>query len=94
METANQLQENGDLSATCTTSDNRVFRRSQELHTRELRSIFGHHEISQFVNNEYENLRIEVRPIDARLGLSPKVCSQSLEEFTQMFCTVTDLSGC
>jgi hypothetical protein len=86
LETAIQLQGNGDLGATCTTSDNRVLRRSQELHTRELRTIFGQHEISQYVYREYENRKIELRPIDARLGLSPRVCSQLLEEFTQMFC--------
>jgi hypothetical protein len=38
------------------------------------------------VYREYENRKIELRPIDARLGLSPRVCSQLLEEFTQMFC--------
>ncbi len=80
------LQGTGDLGAAYVTPKGRELRRSANPEPRKLRTIFGQHVFRQFVHSAGANRKIDLRPIDARLGLSPRVCSQLMEEFTQMFC--------
>jgi hypothetical protein len=86
MNAALSLQGTGDLGAAYVTPKGRELRRSANPEPRKLRTIFGQHVFRQFVYSAGANRKIDLRPIDARLGLSPRVCSQLMEEFTQMFC--------
>ena len=86
MNAALSLQGTGDLGAAYVTPKGRELRRSANPKPRKLRTIFGQHVFRQFVYSAGANRKIDLRPIDARLGLSPRVCSQLMEEFTQMFC--------
>lgn len=84
-----QLQGDGDLGNTCTTAEGLVLRRSEEPQSQRLRTIFGEHSFRQFVYSRGAHRPIELRPIDARLGLSPRIGSYLLEEFSQLFCVET-----
>jgi hypothetical protein len=79
------LQGNGDLGEEVT-HDNRTVYRSPSPHSRSLRTVFGEHEFEQFVYSRGANRKIEMRPLDARMGLSGHVHSYLMEEFSQMFC--------
>jgi hypothetical protein len=81
-----QLQGNGDLGESITTEDGQTLKRSDAPHDRPLRTIFGRHSFQQYVYSQGANRKIEMRPIDARLSLSPRICSYLLEEFSQLFC--------
>lgn len=89
LDAALRLQGNGDLGAIHTTADGRELRRSAEAARRRLRTVFGEHEFRQFEYSAGAHRAIELRPIDARFGLSPRVGSYLLEEFTQLFCVET-----
>lgn len=84
-----RLQGDGDLGATHTTADGRELRRSAGTEHRRLRTIFGEHEFQQYQYSAGAGRAIELRPIDARLGLSPRIGSYLFEEFTQLFCVET-----
>lgn len=84
-----RLQGDGDLGGTHTTPDERELRRSSKVERRRLRTIFGEHEFWQYEYSAGAHRPIELRPIDARLGLSPRIRSYLLEEFTQLFCVET-----
>jgi hypothetical protein len=83
------LQGEGDLGKTCPTAEGVVLRRSEEPQTRRLRTIFGEHSFRQFVYSRGAHRPLELRPIDARLGLSVRIASYLLEEFSQLFCVET-----
>lgn len=80
------LQGNGDLGAEVTVENDRTLYRSESPHSRHLRTIFGDHEFQQFVYSTGANRKIELKPLDARMGLSGNVHSYLMEEFSQMFC--------
>ena len=80
------LQGTGDVGATYVTPEGRELRRSAQPHPRRLRTIFGQHKFEQFVYSAGANRKLELQPIDARLGLTPRVGSQLFEEFSQLFC--------
>lgn len=83
------VQREGDLGATHTTVDGRELRRSADSQDRRLRTIFGQHEFQQYEYSTEAHRAIELRPIDARLGLYPRVGSYLFEKFTQLFCVET-----
>lgn len=79
------LQGNGDLGQEVTHGDRTLYR-SPSPHTRRLRTVFGEHEFEQFVYSAGAHRKIELKPLDARMGLSGHVHSYLMEEFSQMFC--------
>lgn len=79
-------QGDGDLGETVTTADGRTLQRRQEPVKRPLRTVFGQHSFSQFVYATGPKRKIELRPIDARLGLPEGKYSYLLDEFSQYFC--------
>lgn len=81
-----KAQGNGDLGETVTTTAERTLRRSPEVVERPLRTVFGEHSFAQFVYAVGPRRKIELRPIDARLGLPQGKYSYLLEEFSQFFC--------
>ena len=81
-----QAQGKGDLGETVTTATGRTLRRSPEVVERRLRTVFGEHSFAQFVYAVGPQRKIELRPIDARLGLPEGKYSYLLEEFSQFFC--------
>lgn len=81
-----QLQGNGDLGKSIVTDEEITLKRSSSPHDRRLRTIFGEHRFRQYVYARGANRKIELRPIDVRLSLSPRICSYLLEEFSQLFC--------
>jgi hypothetical protein len=82
------LQGDGDLGETVTADNGQTLYRSAEPVARPLRTIFGEHEFSAFVYRRRRHLHtpIVLRPVDARMSLSPGRWSPLLEEFTQLFC--------
>lgn len=89
IDAALQLQGDGDVGQIQPTADGRELRRSEQAAPRRLRTIFGEHEFRQYEYSRGAHRAIELRPIDARLGLSPRIGSYLLEEFTQLFCVET-----
>ena len=79
------LQGKGDLGESVTHGVQTLYR-SSSPHRRCLRTVFGEHEFEQFVYSRGANRKIELRPLDARMGLSGHVHSYLMEEFSQMFC--------
>ncbi len=79
------LQGNGDLGEDVTHGDRTLYR-SPSPHSRHLRTVFGEHEFEQFVYSPGTNRKIELKPLDGRMGLSGHVHSYLMEEFSQMFC--------
>ena len=79
-------QGNGDLGETVATEEGTVLHRSDKPQARELRTIFGEHSFESYVYARGTHLRIELRPIDARLNLPAGKASPLLEEFSQLFC--------
>jgi uncharacterized SAM-binding protein YcdF (DUF218 family) len=53
--------------------------------SRRLRTIFGEPEFQQFVASAGANRKIELQPVNAHLGLAPRVGSHLFEEFTPLF---------
>jgi hypothetical protein len=81
-----RLQGDGDLGEKIVTDDNIELQRSDSTQSRTLRSIFGEFTFEQFTYSRSTNRKQDLRPIDARLGLSDRRCSYLLEEFSMMFC--------
>jgi len=79
------LQGDGDLGEEVTHGDRTLYR-CPSPHSRSLRTVFGEHEFEQFVYSRGANRKIELKPLDARMGLSGHVHSYLMEEFSQMFC--------
>jgi hypothetical protein len=78
------LQGDGDLGATCETSQGRTIVRSAETKNTIIRSIFGQHEFSEFTYAAGAKKAIALRPISARLSLPKRQWSFLLQEFSQM----------
>jgi hypothetical protein len=81
-----QNQGNGDLGESIVAPDQHVLHRSPAPQSRQLRTIFGEHQFSQYTYSAGQHHKIALRPVDARLELSPRMYSYLLEEFSQMFC--------
>ena len=81
-----QLQGDGDLGPSVTSDSGETLQRSKQAQLRRLRTIFGEHTFRQHVYSIGRKQKIAWRPINARLGLSNRVCSYLLEEFSQLFC--------
>jgi hypothetical protein len=77
------LQGSGDLGESVTTSNGRQLRRFEELHARGLRTIFGRFELRRAVYGVRETQKIELVPLDTRLGLPESEFSYVLQEWDQ-----------
>jgi hypothetical protein len=81
-----QAQGNGDLGPTVRTAEGVDLHRSPTAQKRELRSIFKEHTFDSFVYSRRAKQKIELRPIDAWLGLPKRKESYLFQEFSQLFC--------
>lgn len=72
--------------ADATTLPARVLRRLKELHSRRYMSIFGELQITRFVYGTREGQKIEVSPLDVKLGLPAGDFSYVLEDWLQRLC--------
>lgn len=81
-----QVQGTGDLGPTVHTAQGVELHRSVTVQKRELRSIFKEHSFESFVYSRGLKQKIELRPIDARLGLPKRKESYLFQEFSQLFC--------
>jgi len=79
-------QGDGNLGETLTTTEGTSLQRSETVHTRTIRTIFGPHSFPSYVYAQGSKRKIELRPIDARLNLPEGHASYLLQEFSQMFC--------
>lgn len=86
MEDLIRLQGDGDLGEVVSTAEGGKLHRSEEPVDRPLRTIFGTHTIHAYVYAPGSKRAIELRPVDARLGLPKGRCSYLFEEFAQLFC--------
>jgi hypothetical protein len=68
------------------TRDERTLRRSDELHEKVYRSVFGTFSIWRWVYASGPKKKIEYVPTDARLGLPHGECSYVLEDWQQRLC--------
>lgn len=81
-----QDQGDGDLGETLTTTQGTSLQRSEAVHTRTIRTIFGPHSFQAYVYAQGPKRKIELRPLDARLNLPNGPASYLLQEFSQLFC--------
>jgi hypothetical protein len=75
----------GDEGAQVTRGE-RTLRRSDELHAKVYRSVFGTFSIRRWVYAPGPKKKIEYVPTDARLGLPRGECSYVLEDWQQRLC--------
>lgn len=75
----------GDEGAEVTRGE-RTLRRSDELHAKVYRSVFGTFSIRRWVYAPGPKKKIEYVPTDARLGLPRGECSYVLEDWQQRLC--------
>lgn len=80
-----KAQGNGDQGPVVKAEAGLDLLRSEQPQKRTLRTVFGEFEFSQFVYTRSTNRKHDLRPIDARLGLSDRRFSYLLEEFSLMF---------
>ena len=81
-----RLQGDGDLGETVRTPDGRILKRSDQPAERRIRTVFGEHHFSSYTYAKGARQKIELRPIDARMGLPEGEYSYLLQEFSQYFC--------
>jgi hypothetical protein len=81
-----EAQGDGDLGASIGGEADVVLHRSATVQERPLRTIFGEHALHAYVYAQGSKMKIELRPIDARLNLPEGKASYLLQEFTQLFC--------
>jgi hypothetical protein len=79
-------QGDGDLGPEAQASDGRVVRRLPEHHDRRYVSIFGKLTITRTASGSREGQKIELVPLDQRLGLPEGEFSYVLEDGGQRFC--------
>lgn len=79
------LQGDGDVGETFQTPEAKTLVRSETVLARELRTIFGTHVIRSFGYSAGEKKAIELRPVEAKLALSPRHFSYYYEQFSQYF---------
>lgn len=66
--------------------DGHTLKRLQEKRHRRYVSVFGEHSFEQFVYASRENQKIELRPVDAQLGLPAGEHSYVLQDWLERFC--------
>jgi len=66
--------------------DGRLLKRLQEKRRRRYVSVFGEHSFEQFVYALREEQKIELRPVDAQLGLPAGEHSYVLQDWLERFC--------
>ena len=73
------LQGGGDLGPSVRTEAGKTLHRSDEPVRRDVRTVFGRHTFDAFVCSPGPHLKIEVRPLDARMCLpgSARTCSKN-----------------
>jgi hypothetical protein len=81
-----QAQGNGDLGSIVRTAEGVELQRSNTVQKQDVRSIFKEHTFESFVYSRGAKQKIELRPIDARLGLPKRKESYLFQEFSQLFC--------
>lgn len=81
-----KAQGDGDLGETVRTEKGVVLHRSPTPQKQDVRSIFKEHAFESFVYSRGVNRKIELRPIDARLGLPKRKASFLCQELSQLFC--------
>ena len=81
-----QAQGDGDLGPTVRTAEGVDLHRSPAVQKRDVRSIFKEHTFDSFVYSRGAKQRIDLRPIDARVGLPRRKESFLFQEFSQLFC--------
>src|SRR4051794_15816307 len=74
----------GDLGQSVTLEDGRTLNRSDEPHTRRLRTVFGLFSLPRWVYAEREGQRVELAPTDQRLQLPQSELSYLLQEWDQL----------
>lgn len=74
----------GDLGESATLDDGRQVRRSDELHTRRLLTVFGPFEIARWVYAARQKAKVELAPTDQRLQLPASEVSYLLQEWDQL----------
>lgn len=79
-------QGDGDRGREVETADGRIVRRLPEPHERRYVSIFGELTITRVVSGTREGQKIELVPLDERLGLPEGEFSYVLEDWGQRFC--------
>jgi hypothetical protein len=79
-------QGDGNLGETLTTTEGTSLQRSETVHTRTIRTVFGEHSFQAYVYAPGPKRKIALRPIDARLNLPDGPASYLLQEFSQLFC--------
>ena len=89
-----EAQGNGDRGNTVT-HEGQTLHRSEEPVYRPLRTIFGHHQFTQFVYRASSDAKSEIllRQVDQRLGLSTDRYSPLLQEFSMLFCCEQSFHG-
>ena len=75
----------GDQGSTIEKED-RTLRRLEKKRHRRYVSVFGEHSFEQFVYATRENQKIELRPVDAQLGLPAGEHSYVLQDWLERFC--------
>jgi hypothetical protein len=81
-----KAQGDGDLGETVRTVEGVDLQRSPTVLKQEVRSVFKEHAFESFVYSRRAKQKIELRPIDARLGLPKRKESFLFQEFSQLFC--------
>jgi hypothetical protein len=81
-----QLQGTGDLGEEVVGDDGRPLYRSTEPVERTIRSVFGKHSFDAYVYSRGRKMKVEMRPIDARMELPEAQQSYLYQEFSQLFC--------
>src|SRR5512135_2504197 len=79
-------QGDGDQGPEVETTDGRIARRLPEPHERRYVSIFGELTMTRVVYGTREGQKIELVPLDERLGLPEGEFSYVLEDWGQRFC--------
>ena len=74
----------GDLGETAELDDGGVVKRSHELHTRRLLTVFGEFTLSRWVYSQREGTKFELLPTDQRLELPASEVSYLLQEWDQL----------
>jgi hypothetical protein len=79
-------QGDGDRGPEVETADGRIVRRLPEPHERRYVSIFGELTMTRVVYGTREGQKLELVPLDERLGLPEGEFSYVLEDWGQRFC--------
>lgn len=80
-----RLQGDGNLGPVVETPDGVALHRSEAPQLRRIRTIFGEHAFQGYTYSRGAKKKIELRPLDARMGLPEGEFSYLLEEFSQYF---------